>query len=116
MSLIGGFIYAFVILGSLPPTESVLPSVLKSILGVTTALRPYWKCMQIRPILTKLPTDGDPTLRSLYPNLEFNPPADWPPENFPTSDYYLVFDNETKEKLATEIARVTSFIYGITTI
>jgi len=92
--------------GSLPPTESVLPSVLKSILGVTTALRSYWKCMQIRPLLTKLPPDADPTLRSLYPNLEFNPPADWPPENFPTSDYYLVFDDETKEKLATEIARI----------
>ena len=94
-------------LGSLPATGPINPSVLKSILGVITALRPYWKSMQLCPVLPTLPSPDDLRLmQNIYPSLEFHPPPGFPPETFPTSDYYLVFDAETEKRLALEIAKV----------
>jgi len=40
------------------------------------------------------------------PSLAFHPPPDFPPETFPTRDYYLVFDAETEERLRQEIGRL----------
>lgn len=88
---------------SLPKTTSVHPSVLKSILGATAALRPFWKCMQLRAVAEK---SDILKLESFYPRLCFNPPKDFPPEKYPTRDYYLVFDEETNNKLKLEIAHI----------
>jgi hypothetical protein len=109
-------IYIILLLGSIPSTGAINPSVLQSILGVSTALRPYWKSMQLRPILTSLPSAPDGSvdvvaLRHLYPSLRFDPPVGWPPEVFPTSDYYLVFDKETEQFCATEIAKVGVYYF-----
>ena len=88
---------------SLPKTTSVHPSVLKSILGATAALRPFWKCMQLRAVAE---TSEVLNLEPFYPRLCFNPPKDFPPEKFPTRGFYLVFDEETNNKLKLEIAHI----------
>ena len=97
------------LLGDAAPTQPRLnghvvhPSVVKSIIGSTTALRPYWKCLQIRKLLDPAELD---IFAGHYPSLCFNPPPDFPPDQFPTRDYYLVFDPETEKKMALEIAKV----------
>ena len=92
---------------SLPHTSTILPSALKSILGATAALRPYWKCMQLRPELEELGAEEKKLIMNkFYPTLEFYPPKGFPPEKFPTRDYYLVFDPETESKLKLEIAHI----------
>ena len=40
------------------------------------------------------------------PDLTFSPPADWPPEEFPTRDYYLVYDEATADFWRKEVAKL----------
>ena len=86
---------------SLPNTSKIEDSVLKSVAGVTAALRPYWKCMQIRPVSAL--TDQT---RLQFPRIRFRPPPNFPPDKFATRDYYLVFDKETEASLRLELARI----------
>ena len=88
---------------SLPPTGQIDPSVLKSILGTTAYLSPYWKCMRIRETVSEI---EKPILQVHYPVLEFRPPPDFPPAKFPTRDYYLVFSEAVQEKWKLEIAHI----------
>ena len=88
---------------SLPRTGKIDPSVLKSILGTTAALSPYWKCMRVRETVLVIENQ---LLGQHYPTLQFSPPPDFPPDRFPTRDYYLVFNEDTQQKWKLEIAHI----------
>jgi len=88
---------------SLPSTSDIHPSVIQSIIATTAALRPYWKTLQIRQLLD--PSDME-KFNLHYPAISFKPPPDFPPDKFPTRDYYLVFDPETERKMSLEIAHI----------
>ena len=76
---------------------------LKSLAGAVAALRPYWKCLQFVP---SFPREELSLHTAHLPGLAFHPPPDFPPETFPTRDYYLVFDETTEEQLRLEIGRL----------
>jgi hypothetical protein len=67
------------------------------------ALRPYWKCLSWVPTF---PREELADHAASLPTLAFSPPPDFPPETFPTRDYYLVFDAATEEQLRLEIGRL----------
>ena len=56
----------------------VQESVKDSIRATVTALRQHWRCFDVWQ-----------TGPDHVPDLVFSPPADWPPAQFPTKDYYL---------------------------
>jgi hypothetical protein len=71
--------------------------------GAVAALRPYWKCLEFVPTF---PLEELATHTAHLPSLAFSPPPDFPPESFPTRDYYLVFDAATEERLRHEIGQL----------
>ena len=75
------------------------PSVIESIRGTVTALRPHWNCFKVWESSSR----GEEIFQ---PDLTFSPPEDWPPVPFPTRDYYLVYDEETAHYWKTEVARL----------
>ena len=91
-----------------PPvvTGDVKESVMESIRGCVTALRKYWKCLDI----WKTVSDEDETILKkelcFIPDTSFSPPVSWPPAEFPTRDYYLVYDEATAQHWRTEVARL----------
>ena len=82
----------------------VAPSVQESIHSTITALRPHWQCLQHWS--TWQVTGGAPTPSDTYhlPSKVFSPPADWPPSEFPTRDYYLVYDEDQRQEWEVKIA------------
>jgi len=95
------------LLGSRPAVlkgGKVAPSVQESIQSTITALRPHWQCLQHWS--TWQVTGGAPTPSDTYhlPSKVFSPPADWPPSEFPTRDYYLVYDEDQRREWEVKIA------------
>jgi len=86
---------------------NVKESVMESIRGTVTALRPYWNCLKVWKVAdiatTVFQGSGPPVFT---PDLSFTPPADFPPTVFPTRDYYLVYDQPTAQYWEMEVARL----------
>ena len=83
-----------------PPVKGgeVKESVLDSIRGCVTAHKKFWKCLDLFTT-----SEG----RNCHiPDLRFSPPEDWPPTEFPTRDYYLVYDGDTADYWRSEVAKV----------
>jgi len=84
----------------------VKESVLESIRGAVTALRPYWSCLRVWEVVS-LATMMYSTASNIFrPDLTFTPPPSWPLTVFPTRDYYLVYDKETAAYWDKEVARL----------
>jgi len=85
----------------------VKESVMESIRGAVTALRPYWNCLKLWRVADTATTMYPGTAPPLFrPDLSFTPPPGWPPSVFPTRDYYLVYDEQTKAYWDKEVARL----------
>ena len=85
-----------------PPvnTGAIKSSVLDSIRSTVSALRKYWKCFSFFQISS---TD---TGNCFVPDLKFISKEGWPPAEFPTKDYYLVYDEDTSNHWGMEVARL----------
>jgi len=84
----------------LPGGQAVSTSVLSSIRGAVFALRPYWTSLHVWEV-------GYSGTQGVFrPDLTFSPPSCWPPETFPTRDYYLVYDKETADYWDKVVARL----------
>ena len=85
-----------------PPVAGgeVKESVLESIRGCVTALKKYWSSLGV--FTTRAGKD------CYVPDLRFCPPDDWPPSEFPTRDYYLVYDEDTAKYWRSEVATVVN--------
>ena len=82
---------------------AVSPAVQESIRSTITALRPYWRCLQ-----HWLTWSGSESVLASesnhFPSKVFSPPTDWPPSQFPTRDYYLVYNEEQRKEWEVKIA------------
>jgi len=85
---------------------TVKESVMESIRGVVTALRPYWNCLKVWKVVEVATTMYPGSSPVFKPDLSFKPPPGWPPAAFPTKDYYLVYDDKTAAYWDMEVARL----------
>lgn len=85
------------------PSGHVMDSVQDSIRSTVSALRKYWKCFDVWET-----SSGDDCF---VPNLSYSPPDGWPPQEFPTRDYYLVYDEKASVFWKTEINRLVLNTY-----
>lgn len=75
-----------------------------AIRATVTALRPYWRSLahwETVEQATLLLSDPEEVFR---PDLSFRPPAGWPPVEFPTRDYYLVYTERQAQHWRARVA------------
>lgn len=76
-----------------------------SVRAAVTALRPYWRCLAHWHTADPATYTYNPET-VFCPDLTFCPPSDWPPAEFPTRDYYLVYSPAVVQEWTVKVAAI----------